>query len=185
MQWQRGYSVDVTGGLGPFLPFVYLVVAMIPTLVAAIAILRAVRRTGPSAERLTFLSIALFVLTLQWLLPSFMMSGFKARMNQFSVSEFQALADSMRMAAKPAHRGDMLVDSAIAKALADAHAILRVAPTRPKGYANSQGAQIRWGSGLTGAFAVDIWNGETEPPLSADATDPTPLYTNVRLAWIF
>lgn len=185
MQWWRGYSVDVTGGLGLFLPFVYLIVAMIPALVAVIATLRAVRRTRPKAERLTFLSVALLVLALQWSLPSFMMPGFKARMSQFSASEFQALADSMRMAAGPAHRGDLLVDPAVANALANAHAILRVAPARPKGYANSQGAQIRWGSGLTGAFAVDIWNGETEPPVSADAADPTPLYSNVRLVWIF
>lgn len=185
MQWWRGYSVDATGGLGPFLPFIYLIVAMIPALVAVIAFLRAVRRTGPKAERLIFLSLALFVLTLQCLLPSFMMPGFKARMSQFSMSEFRALADSMRSAAGPAHRGDLLADTAVAKALADAHAILRVTPVRPKGYANSQGAQIRWGGGLTGAFAVDIENGETEPPVSADATDPIPLYSNVRLAWIF
>lgn len=185
MQWWRGYSVDVTGGLGLFLPIAYLIVAMIPALVAVIAILRAARHARPRAERLTFLSVALLVLALQWLLPSFMMSGFKARMSQFTVSEFQALADSMRMAAGPSNRGDLLVDPAVAKTLANTHAILRVAPAHPKGYANSQGAQIRWGSGLTGAFAVDIWNGETEPPVSADSTDPTHLYSNVRLVRIF
>lgn len=185
MQWWRGYSVDATGGLGPFLPPIYLVVAMIPALVAVIAILRAVRQASPKAERLTFLSIALFVLAPQWLLPSVMMPGFKARMSQFSASEFQALADSMRSAAGPAHRGDLLADTAVAKALADAHAILRVAPVHPKGYADSQGAQIRWGGGLAGAFAVDIRDGETEPLVSADAIDPIPLYSNVRLAWIF
>lgn len=185
MQWWRGYSVESSGGLGAFLPLVYLIVATIPLLVAAIAILRAVRRNGSKSGQRAFLSIALSVLALQWLLPSFLMTGFKARMSQFSASEFQAVADSMRSAAGPAHRGDLLADPAIAKTLADAHAILRVTPERPKGYLDSQITQIRWGGGLAGAFAVDIWSGQTEPPVLADATDPTPLYANVRLTRIF
>lgn len=185
IQWWQGYSVDPTGGLGLFLPFVYLIIAVIPALVAAIAIVRMIRHTDPKASGLTFLSAALLILGVQWLEPSFMMAGFKARMSQFDASEFQALANSMISAAGSGPRGDLLLDPALAKTLADAHPILRVTQTRPKGYANSQGVQIRWGGGLTGAFAVDVWNGKTEPPVSADAIDPTPLYSNVRLVWIF
>jgi len=185
IQWWRGYSVDVDAGLGPFLPFVYLIIAMIPALVAIIAVARMIRGMGSKSGRLTFLSVALLILGLQWIAPSFMMPGFKACMSQFGASEFQMLADSMSSAAGPGHRGDLFVDPVVAKTLMDAHPILRVSPMRPKGYANSQGAQIRWGSGLTGAFAVDIWKGETEPPVSADAVEPTHLYPNVRLVWIF
>lgn len=186
VQWWRGYSVDVTAGLGPFLPVVYPVVAAIPALVVVIAIVRALRDTGPKAGRLAFLSVSLLVLGLQWALPSFMMPGFKARMSRFGATEFQALADSVRSATEPvARRGDLLLDPTLARALADAHPILGVTRTRPKGYADSRGVQIRWGSGLTGAFAVDIWRGETEPPVSGDTIESTPLYSHVRLAWIF
>ena len=184
LQWWRGYSVDVTAGLGPFLPVAYLVIATTLAAIAVIAILRMFRSTGSKADRLTLLSVPLLVSGLLWVVPSFTMLGFKTRMGQFGASEFQALADSMRAAADPKRRGDLLLDPILARTLADEHPILRVG-TRPKGYANSQGAQIRWGGGLTGAFAVDIWNGETEPPVSADAVDPTPLYSNVRLVWIF
>jgi len=185
IQWWRGYSVDITAGLGLLLPLVYLVIATIPALVAVILIVRA-RRDGASRKhRWGLASIALLMLALQWAVPPLAMAGFQARMSQFGEAEYLALADAMKSTAGPRPRGDLLSNSAVATTLADVHPILRVAPVRPKAYIHSEGVQIRWGSGLTGAFAVDIWNGETEPPVSADTTEPRPLYRHVRLVWAF
>jgi hypothetical protein len=140
----------------------------------------------------TLLALSVLVFLLQILTPSPMMAGFKARMSQLDEAQFDALADAIHeVAATGDSRGDLFGSQHHLDALMDTHPALRASPILqasswglPKAYANSQVVQIRWGSGLTGALAVEIWREGTEPSVPADATDSTPVYPRVQLLHI-
>lgn len=185
LRWWQGYSVDVTAGLEMFFPFVYLTIVAIPSVIACVAAVRVLQKRPVTKDQLALLSISLFVVALQLTTPSPVMAGFKARMSQFSESEFEDLANSIRLTpdVKNIHR-DRFGES-LAETLRSNHAILRVSSWRPKIFIDPQTIQIRWGSGLTGALAVQICDENARISVPGDASNSEKLYSNVQLLQIF
>ncbi len=185
LRWWQGYSVDVDAGLGLLAPLVYLPVAAVPALIAGVAIVRVLVRRPPVSEQLILLSISLLVVLLQVATPSPTMAGFEMRMNRFGEPEFQALASSIRsMRESERFAGDRFGQK-LAKALRNDHAILRVSSWQPKIFVSPLSVRVLWGSGLTGALAVEIQDAAMEPSVSADVLNSEKLFPRVQLLQIF
>lgn len=182
--WWAGYLVDVTAGLGIIFPLFFLAVALIPIIIVAIGIICMFRSAISLTERTALLVISILFVVLQFTLPPLEMSGFKARMSQFDESEFLALAEAILVHQRTNGGSRARFGHDIAEALKGDHPLLRVSTWQPKIFVGPESVEIRWGSGVAGAMAVQVTNGDSKLPIDRDVNASKDLYEHVRLVMV-